>query len=305
MTAEKLDNLSLLKITGDDAHTFLQGQLTNDINLTDKEWQYSGYCTPKGRLLALFTLWQTEEGIYALLDKSLVESTVKRLRMYIMRSKVVIEELESQCYGVFDVGNENLVTAHFSAQELSKLDKYSFVSQDHAHCLSFGERHLIVLENSLELINSPEPEKQKWLNQNIQEGLPQVNAHSAELFIPQMLNLDVLKGINFKKGCYTGQEIVARMHYLGKLKQRMFVCSLELNNDSNESDTIKSGDKIYSDELMTKTAGHIVSINAKSALAVLRLDDVEKANEQNLSFTVNELTSLNVEKKQPYSLEIK
>ena len=114
-----------------------------------------------------------------------------------------------------------------------------------------------------------------------------------------------MKGINFKKGCYTGQEIVARMHYLGKLKQRMFVCSVELNNDSDESHTVKPGDKIYSDEQMTKAAGNIVSISTTLALAVLRLDDVEKANEQNSSFKVNENTSLNVEKKQPYSLKIK
>jgi len=282
-------------------------------------------------LLALFTLWQTADGIFALLDKSLVESTVKRLRMYVMRSKVVIEELESQCYGVFDVENESLITTHFSDKALSKLDKHSFVSKDHAHCLSFGQRHLVIseknetplLENSLERENSPEQtnsleqesslvqtnslgqEKQKWLTQNIKEGLPQVNAHSTELFIPQMLNLDVLKGINFKKGCYTGQEIVARMHYLGKLKQRMFVCSVELNNDSNEIGAIKSGDKVYNDELMTKTSGHIVSISAKLALAVLRLDDVEKTNEQNSTFKVNEKISLKVDKQQPYSLEIK
>ena len=95
-----------------------------------------------------------------------------------------------------------------------------------------------------------------------------------------MLNLDVLNGVNFKKGCYTGQEIVARMHYLGKLKQRMFVCTLTQNNNEK---SIQAGDKIYSDTNMKSSVGNIVSSDTDSALAVLRIDSIKAVSYTHLT----------------------
>ncbi len=302
MTAEKLDNLSLLKITGDDATTFLQGQLTNDINLANKQWQYSAYCTPKGRCIALFKIWQTDDAIFALIDKSLTEPTIKRLRMYVMRSKVVIEELESHHYGAFNSQAAAQITLCFSDTQLEQLEKNSFLSQDNIHCLSFGGRFLIITDESIQPKTLDQQEKSKWLVNNIKEGLPQVTAQSSELFIPQMLNLDILNGINFKKGCYTGQEIVARMHYLGKLKQRMFVCSV--NSNSSESST-NIGDKIFSDTGMKSSVGHIVNIAEESAIAVLRLDSIKTTQEKENNFHISEQTTLTVNNDQPYPLNIK
>ena len=300
MIIEKLNHLTLIKITGDDAASFLQGQLTNDIELASKQWQYSGYCTPKGRLLALFTIWRTNDTIYALLDKSLVESTLKRLRMYVMRSKVTIEEIEAPKYAILKSSPSELLTSGFLNDEISNIENYAFVVQENVHCLSFGNRYLIITPNSVN--NENVSQDNTWLQEDIKAGLPQVNAYSSELFIPQMLNLDVLNGINFKKGCYTGQEIVARMHYLGKLKQRMFVCTL---NSSKNGQKIKAGDKIYSDTAMTSTAGNIVTVDDNLALAVLRLDRVEEANQKNEPFIVNEETTLQTNQNQPYSLDIK
>ena len=110
-----------------------------------------------------------------------------------------------------------------------------------------------------------------------------------------MLNLDLLNGINFKKGCYTGQEIVARMHYLGKLKQRMFVCDLSQANTE-----LEPGDKVFSDEALSKSVGNIVSISNSQALAVLRLDALEET-----TLFINNQTNLSIAKNQPYSLELK
>ena len=102
MPVEKLDHLSVLEITGQDALPFLQGQLTNDINLAHNKWQYSGYCNPKGRLLGLFTIWHSNDTVYIILDSSLTEALVKRLRMYVMRSKVEINTAKYIAYGVTD-----------------------------------------------------------------------------------------------------------------------------------------------------------------------------------------------------------
>jgi len=290
MSIETLDHLSLLEISGDDALTFLQGQLTNDINTATAAWQYSGYCNPKGRLLSLFKLWQHENTIYALLAKDSVEAITKRLKMYVMRSKVDISVSEHKCYGV--IGDKSKLAKLINTSDLSdQLDneQYSFYSNGSEHVLSFGDRFLCVVPN----IENDHPNKGQWQTQNILNGLPEVSASSTELFIPQMLNLDILGGINFKKGCYTGQEIVARMHYLGKLKQRMFVCKL-----NSSEPNINIGDKIFTDQSLSKSAGHIASIKGENALVVLR---TESSSSETLYLDSD--TTLSINETQPYSLE--
>lgn len=294
MHIEKLDQLSLLEINGDDAIEFLQGQLTNDINQATQKWQYSGYCNPKGRLLALFKLWRHQNTVFALIDNSLVDPIVKRLRMYVMRSKVNINVSEKQCYGTFTPESLNQRTTHNLDQEtLTQLanEKNAFFSDGDTHILAYKERFLC--------ISSIEPQIEDkhtgaWAKQDINDGLPDISQSSSELFIPQMLNLDILNGINFKKGCYTGQEIIARMHYLGKVKQRMFVCNLN-QTDSN----ISVGDKVYSDSSLSKNIGNIVSIQDAQALAVLRME----AALENSQYYVTETTHLSISDTQPYSLE--
>ena len=295
MSIEKLDHLSLLMITGDDALSFLQGQLTNDIMLADKAWQYSGYCNPKGRLLALLSLWRHEDTVYALLDKSLTEAIIKRLTMYIMRSNVNIELAEHQCFGLLDTPESIEKIINVKSEIISSINhRHGIYSDGKNHILGYSDRFLYITQNENikpSLIN----ESNQWPDLSIQEGLPEITASTAEMFIPQMLNLDILKGINFKKGCYTGQEIIARMHYLGKSKQRMFVCDIANRGSSK----ISAGDKIYSDQSLKKSIGNIVSIQGDKALAALRID-----NEITNSFLLNETVSIKTITTQPYSLEI-
>jgi len=291
MTIEKLEHLSLLQISGDDALSFLQGQLTNDINLANDQWQYSGYCNPKGRLLGLFTLWQSEKSAYVVIDKSLTEALVKRLTMYVMRSKVDIKVTDMLIYGATDTTSLNALNLEIDTQGLT--DEVTVLSNQDTHLLNLGgHRYLIATKKNVPSSSIIEKKNSQWHAYNINQGLPEVTATSSELFIPQMVNLDILNGINFKKGCYTGQEIVARMHYLGKLKQRMFVCTV--NNLDTE---ILNGDKVFSDPELGKSVGNIVSINETTALAVLRMDDLD----QKFWLTAN--ASLSVQSNQPYSLE--
>lgn len=238
-----INNLSILKFTGADTLSFLQGQLTNDLNALSSSWQYSGYCNPKGRLLALFQLWRDGDDFYATIDTSILEATLKRLRMYVMRSKVVIEEIANATF-IGDVAGEN-----------NKVERFQLDIDGPVHTLHFGDRSLLIdFSGALKGASGT-----SWQQAIIRAGEPNININNAELFVPQMVNLDLLDGINFKKGCYTGQEIVARMHYLGKLKQRMYVC--ELDGDS------ASGEKIMTDN---KAAGNIVSASENIALAVIR-----------------------------------
>lgn len=285
MRIELLTHLSLIRISGSDAEQFLQGQLTSDISQLNDTWQYAGYCSPKGRLLALLRIWRLEDGFYALISTDLVDAVSKRLRMYVMRSKVQIELLENtQMVGLSsrDLLTKTQLNEIGLTEEISSLAEYDngdLIQLSHACALVINQRALLVGQDIIAidqaLTNDPE---NFWMTAQINDGLPQVNAQSTDLFIPQMLNLELLGGISFKKGCYTGQEIVARMHYLGKLKQRMFICDLVQNNGTQNGDSILAevGQKIFADVGLEKSVGTIVTVDQpqKSALAVLRLANI-------------------------------
>jgi folate-binding protein YgfZ len=168
------------------------------------------------------------------------------------------------------------------------------------HTLGFGGRDLSIATDVDTVCNTLSPE---WIMHNIEDGLPEITDKTTELFVPQMVNLDLLDGINFKKGCYTGQEIVARMHYLGKLKQRMFVCSLSNLNTGPDS-CCEAGAKVMSDD---KNVGHIVSSEGNLALAVLRTEFVNQKNTVDITVETadGKKIGLSINDTQPYSLELK
>lgn len=263
-----IDLYSLLKISGADAASFLQGQLTNDVHQLGKTWQFSGYCNPKGRLIALFMLWEHQGDYYALLNTDLAESTQKRLQMFVLRSKVTIEMIDSAT--VSGLTTKDLRNSDYaSAKQPCRGD---FRVTDRLHCLEFDDRVLLIntAGSDSALVNAGMNDSQ-WLAADIEQGLPSVSAHTTELFVPQMLNLDLLAGINFQKGCYTGQEIVARMHYLGKLKQRMYRCEID------SPTAAQPGDRIFLVDDQRSNVGNLVTqpIN-QSALAVLRIEHAQK-----------------------------
>jgi folate-binding protein YgfZ len=291
----QLDHLSLIKISGVDAVEFLQGQLTNDINTLQDTWQYSGYCSPKGRLLALLQLWRSADTLFAVLDKSIVEQTINRMRMYVMRSKVNIEVMtHAQFYGLdtTQTQNQTLTELDFAVSDSPN----GVVQSETIFVLNTGDRKLLIdTDGAYDPTFSFSSNNNSWLSTDIADALPRITDQSIELFIPQMLNLDALNGISFKKGCYTGQEIVARMHYLGKLKQRMFICDI-----STGSEEVEIGQKIYATNELLKAVGNVVSVakGASSMLAVLRLDALDTHQPLYLSAE----STITVAERQAYAL---
>ena len=225
-----LSHLSLLQIEGEDSLNFLQGQLTNDIRLLDgKQTQYAGYCTPKGRMLALFLAFAHAGHYHLLAPAAQTEALIKRLRMFILRSKVTIQEKPDViCLGLAGAQVESVLKVHFGevpqqAHSMVTLNDVTLIRlpSDHPMWLLFTAESMVE-EVLNKLIPTCTPVgKAAWESLQIQAALPQVVPATQEAFVPQMLNLDVLNGISFKKGCYTGQEIVARTHYLGSVKRRM------------------------------------------------------------------------------------
>lgn len=247
-----LSHLGLLRVGGDDALPFLQGQITNDVKLLDGgNSHYAGYCNPKGRLLAIFLAFMQQGQIHLQLNGALKEQTLKRLKMYVLRSKVVIEDASDAVvrFGIAGAEAAAALQEHFGS-----------VPEEPHQLLMHETATLLRLPSAAmryEIFTSPEHAVDLWTKlsaqcapvgsdgwewHEIHAGIPDVMPATLEAFVPQMLNLDTLGGINFKKGCYTGQEIVARTHYLGKVKRRMHLGHVVSNTAPQPGDHVYGTD---------------------------------------------------------------
>ncbi len=226
----RLDHLGLIELAGEDVQTFLQGQLTNDTSLiTESRSQIAGYCTAKGRLLATLLLWKTPEGVCAQLHGGIVAGVQKRLTMYVLRAKVTVADAAAKWarLGVAGQTSEEVLNRSLGALPKTPMETVqrngATVIRLHGTMPRFEIIATPETASGLcaELKNSCiETDVAVWEWLEIQAGVPQIGPGTQEEFVPQMANLDLLDGISFKKGCYTGQEIVARTHYLGKVKRR-------------------------------------------------------------------------------------
>jgi folate-binding protein YgfZ len=225
-----LSHRALIVARGADAEKFLQGQLSNDIlAVNDTHSQLSAYCSPKGRTLALFRIFRRDGVLHLALPEALLESTLARLRKYILMSKVTLEPdttLAQMGYAALDDSPLRLL-----------IDPLPKATDDVTRAGDVTVLRVPGLHPRYEFIGPPDALAALWTALaarampvgvgpwellDILGGVPVLHPQTVEAFVPQMLNLDVFNGINFKKGCYTGQEIVARTHYLGKLKRRMY-----------------------------------------------------------------------------------
>lgn len=285
-----LSHMSLLEVSGADALTFLQGQVTNDVKLLTMGSQahFSGYCNPKGRLLALFLAFYHQDHFHLQFNRELLAPIMKRLKMYVMRSKVEIKDVSESIvkFGINGPDAASILASHFTdipshipSQdfELSNLEnavilKLPSIGNDARFEVFTSVEHapsiFSALKEHCQLVEKPYWD---WLE--IQAGMPEVVAATQEQFVPQMLNLDILNGINFKKGCYTGQEIVARTHYLGSVKRRTYLAEITTENQSDSAP--QAGDKIV--DAMKNEVGQIVRVakntnNTFDVLAEMRID---------------------------------
>jgi len=240
-----LSHLSVVDFTGDDAKTFLQAQVCNDLTLmSDNAIQINGYCSPKGRLLALFTVFAHEDGYRLVLPHNVVDSFTKRLQMFVMRAQVSIRiRSDLICSGlVLDAAlkpatvamPEGTPTLPASELQLSQNQTMQILRWHDAPSVESPEsvkqglqqRYLCISEQSaMSALWSSDAFRHRsypyWRWGDINAGIPNVFASSTDQFIPQMVNLHLINALSFKKGCYPGQEIIARLQYLGKSKKHM------------------------------------------------------------------------------------
>jgi folate-binding protein YgfZ len=219
----------LLLVSGEDAQTFLQGQLSNDVTqASPRRSQLAAYCTPKGRVLATLLLWVASEAYFLQLPRELVERTAKRLQMYVLRSRVRLAVASDQMAIIGATGAEasDLVRTELG---ISLSSAYDVGAGGGVTAIALpGERIQVAVqaERGIEIWDrlarhSVPAGQEAWDRRSIAGGIPTVTAATQDQFVPQMLNFELLGGVSFRKGCYPGQEIVARSQHLGQVKRRL------------------------------------------------------------------------------------
>ena len=303
------DEIGLILVSGADASDFLQNQLSNDIDLIDESrLQISSYSTPKGRMLGIFRVVQVSNGYILVTTRPMVLPLMQQLFKFIVQSRVTLADA-SDYFARFaivtdypDVIGHSLLptTANAVNQNDSlismRLEPLASQQRFLLMCLSADEAIGLWKEFSAKLKVASYA---SWHLSEIKAGIPSIHPQTSEEFVLQMANLEALGGVSFKKGCYPGQEIVARMQYLGKLKRRMYLAQLETSQLPRPGDDLVASGKTDIDG-----SGKVVDaeFDAEGLCHCLYVAQIAKADAGTLNLLNQPETRIrNVEL--PYSLE--
>ena len=249
MGIAKLDQYGLLQVTGEDARAFLHAQLTNDIeSLAPGRARYAGWCSAQGRLLATFLVLPFEGGFLLQLSRDLAPAVAKRLALFVLRARVKLADVSGEWlqYGLWKPGGD------LSVQQ----------SKDRIE-VGIDATRTLLLTRTPQDADAP---AEDWTLEEIRAGRPLVVQATQDKFVPQMVNLELSGGVDFQKGCYPGQEIVARAQYRGAVKRRM----IRLRGAR-----LQPGQELYSDDLSGQASGTVVNAAGDEALAVLTVSAIE------------------------------
>jgi folate-binding protein YgfZ len=304
-----LSHLHFLSARGPDAISFLNGQLSNDLlNLSDSESQISGYCTPKGRLLCVFRLHRNSEHVVLQANKSVLPSVAERLGRFILRAKVELNiENSITSFGVVGQQSGKSLTA-LLGELPQRANDYRTVSDVSVICHSLSDplRYQVIGAPSAladlwqQLSRSvPGTGSWAWASLDIAQGRPTIFPETSEQFVPQSVNMDIIGAVSFNKGCYPGQEIVARMHYLGKLKTRMIRAGV----DSPDRPPVP-GDKLYTSTREQSIGMLVDATPAECGYDILSTVRLENLGEDAGDLRIHQVSGpIVVQKQLPYPLQ--
>lgn len=276
-----LPHEGVLAMRGPDAGKFLQGQITCNINYLGTSGSSLGArCTPKGRMLSSFRIVSVADGFLLAMDRELLAAQLADLQKYAVFSKAKLSD-ESEAWARFGLRGGGVALQALGLELPADADSVASAENLLAIRLSDGRAELWGPAGEAEDIHLrlsehlPQATLNDWLLAQIRAGIGQVTGPTRELFIPQMINLQAVGGVSFKKGCYTGQEIVARMQYLGKLKRRLYRLS------SATDQLPQPGTELFS-PVHRSSVGEVVlaasSTNGVELLAVLQEDAANDGN---------------------------
>ncbi|HDR9149113.1 TPA: folate-binding protein YgfZ [Burkholderia vietnamiensis] len=278
-----LAQFGVIDVAGDDAATFLHGQLTNDIEHLDAaSARVAGYCSPKGRLLASFLAWRESHGVRLLVSKDVQAAVQKRLSMFVLRAKAKLSDasdavavvgfsgdVRDALSGVFDALPDGVhVKVDGPAGVLIRVPD----AAGRKRYLWIGPRaevdaRIAALAGTLPVVS---PAVWDWLD--VRAGEPRITQPVVEQFVPQMVNFDVIGAVNFRKGCYPGQEVVARSQYRGTIKRRTALAHV-----AGETDSVHAGVELFHSDDPGQPCGMIVNAAAAPAGGVDALVEIKLA----------------------------
>lgn len=288
-----LPSLGVLHVAGDDATDFLQNQLTQSVqDFNDDQTRLAAWCNAKGRTRALFRIAPSDTGLLLITDNALLEAVQPKLQMFVLRAQVALTRLsESEGFLGFAGPAAEVLLTEIAGSLPTEAGGLTRAGDLHIIALPHGDQlRYLLLAPAAQLTDIQARAEQAlsvgdedfWRLLDIRAGLPEITLQTQESIIPTMLNLEPLGGISYEKGCYPGQEVVARMHYLGQLKRRMYRAQISAAPPA-------AGDSVI--DAKGGTAGTIVSAAATAEggselLAVLRIDTAQagglQVNEQPL-----------------------
>jgi tRNA-modifying protein YgfZ len=231
----KLEHLGIIRVTGADAASFLQGQLTNDVALLNmNESRLAAFCSAKGRMQASFTVYkrtavdeaQSTPDIYMVCSRDILATTLKRLSMFVMRAKAKLTDVTAE-FNIYGLAGNAIISIATQAINTPTIGIFGTsivialrpaLGQTRALCIT-------PVVDSAPLGESLPSELWNW--GEVQAGIATITTPVVEAFVPQMLNYESVGGVNFKKGCYPGQEVVARSQFRGTLKRRAYIVHID------------------------------------------------------------------------------
>lgn len=263
-----LQDYGLIKISGPDAGKLLQGQLTCNIEkVTIEKGLFAAHCNPQGRIISLFRLSQFNNDYYLVLPRNMISLAISSLKKYAIFYKTELTDASNDftligCKGSLDTFlNENPYLAKINIAV---------------------DRNIMIYEGSLR-IKSSEPNTLSWKYLDIMQGIPSIYPETTGKFLPHEINLHELGAIDFEKGCYTGQEIIARMHYRGKLKNHLYKARI------GRQSCIPPGTDIYtSDEREKRVSGMVVDACHEAYNQYITLILTNESNIKNTSLFLDE-----------------
>jgi folate-binding protein YgfZ len=277
-----VSDLGLIAVSGEDAPGFLHNQLTNDVeHLDSNEARLAGYCSPKGRLQATFLIWRNADSVFLQLPRELQGALQKRLSMFVLRAKAKLSDASA---GQVVLGLGGAAAQAALREHVDALPDLPYGKIDHPLGTlirvadAFGAPRyewLMTPSNAAAVMPALRATlalggNQAWNLSSIHAGVPQITLKTQEQFVPQMVNFELLGGVNFKKGCYPGQEIVARSQYLGKLKRRAALVTIA-------NAAAQAGDEVFAVSDPGQPCGMVVNAAPNGAGGVDALVEMKLA----------------------------
>lgn len=295
-----LSHLGLIKVVGEQGRSFIHGQVTTDISsLATDQWRWGAHCDPKGKMLASFRTFAIQDALFMLMPKDAIEVDLPQLQKYAVFSKATLSNTSAEwaLLGVAGEQASQFVNTHFGdiQQELTLIE--------HGAILKDAERFILVLtpDAAAALVAQSELsvfDASAWQALEIAAGYPNLAASHASQYVPQMCNLQAVNGISFNKGCYMGQETIARMKYRGGNKRALYI----LHGHTHLQISLVSGLEIAMEDGFRRGGQIIEFVQRGNQVLLTAVLPNDTANDTQLRFADDEQSHLTIQAL-PYSLD--